>query len=147
MQKHTNTIALVGRLLLGAVFTVFGLNGFLHFMPTPAPSEAGGAFLGALAQTGYMFPLIKGSEVLAGLMLLSGFRAPLALVLLMPVTVNIVLYHLVLDPPGSVVPLILFALNLALAYYYRRNYAPLLQPNQLTKAESGAPSRAEAPSL
>lgn len=127
MEKNAKKIALVGRILLGAAFTVFGLNGFLNFMQPPPPSEAGGALLGAMAQSGYMFPLIKGTETVAGLMLLTGFRAPLALVLLMPIEINIVLFHLALDPSGTGLPLVLLAITLGLAYYYRRSYGPLLR--------------------
>src|SRR5262245_30910283 len=60
-------LATAGRIVLGLVFFVFGLNGFLDFIPPPAePIPAGAmAFAGALLQTGYMFPLIKGTEVVA----------------------------------------------------------------------------------
>ena len=57
----------IARVFLGLAFVVFGLNGFLQFIPMPAPPEKAGAFLGALAATGYMFPLIKGTELFAGL--------------------------------------------------------------------------------
>ncbi|MCA9535998.1 MAG: DoxX family protein, partial [Myxococcales bacterium] len=72
------------RLFLGLAFTVFGLNGFLHFLPMPPMSGEPAAFMGALAATGYMFPLIKGTEVVAGLLLLGNRLVPLALTLLAP---------------------------------------------------------------
>lgn len=118
-------LPLVARIFLGLVFTVFGLNGFLQFMPMPELPPAGGAFLGALVQTGYMFPLIKGTEVVAGLLLLFGRFVPLALTLLAPVTVNILLFHLVLAPPPAM-PLLIIAAQLYLAYSYRQVFAPML---------------------
>ena len=96
IKKHLPTAS---RLLLGAAFFVFGMDGFLHFMPSPEGiTDAGGAFMGALAAAGYMFPLIKGTELLAGALLLANRSVPLALVLLAPVLVNIVLFHVFLMP-------------------------------------------------
>ena len=58
-------LALVARIILGLIFFIFGLNGFFHFIPVPPMPEAAGAFMGALAKTGYMIPLIKIFEILA----------------------------------------------------------------------------------
>lgn len=116
------------RIFLGLIFFVFGLNGFLHFLPNPPLPDAAGAFMGALAKTGYMFPLIKGTEVLAGLLLLSGRLVPLGLLLLAPVIVNIVAFHFVLAPPNPVTFLVL-ALPLYLAWVYRNNFKGVLEVN------------------
>ena len=83
-------------------------------------------FVGALMQTGYMFPLIKGTEVLAGALLLANRFVPLALVLLAPVVVNIVAFHLFLDPSSLATALVVLALEIYLAWSYRRAYSPLL---------------------
>jgi hypothetical protein len=115
------------RLLLGAAFTVFGLNGFLHFIPMPAPSGLAAVFMGGLGATGYMFPLIKGTEVVAGLLLLSNRFVPLALTILAPVVVNIVAFHAFLEPAGLALPLVLTALGIYLAYTERAVFAPVLQ--------------------
>lgn len=123
MARHLPTAA---RILLGLSFFVFGLNGFLSFLPMPPPPPAAGAFFGALAATGYMLPLIKGTEVLAGALLLSNRFVPLALTLLAPVLVNIVLFHFVLAPP-SVLVFVLLALELGLAYAYRDSFRGVLQ--------------------
>jgi uncharacterized membrane protein YphA (DoxX/SURF4 family) len=114
------------RLLLGLIFFVFGLNGFLGFLPhPPAPPEAA-AFGGALAATGYMLPLIKGTEVVTGLLLLSNRFVPLALVVLAPVVVNIVAFHAVLAPGSIAITLVVLALELALAYAYRASFRSVL---------------------
>lgn len=113
------------RLFLGLTFSVFGLNGFLHFLPAPEVPVTAGQFLGGLAATGYMFPLIKGVEVAGGVLLLSNRFVPLALTLLAPITVNILLFHAVLAP-GLALPIALITAQLFLAYAYRERFAPML---------------------
>lgn len=119
----------IARYLLGLLFFVFGLNGFLNFMPMPPPPEGpAGAFMGGLAAAGYMFPLIKGTEVVAGALLLAGRSVPLALVLLAPVIVNIVLFHLFLMPGGYGLLTLIVGLELYLAWAYRRSFVGVLNP-------------------
>lgn len=121
-MKNTKLI-LGARILLGLIFTIFGLNGFLGFMPMPPMPESAGAFLGALAATGYMFPLIKGFEVLSGLMLLSGFQVPLALLFLAPISINIFLFHFILTGPSTAgLGALILALIGILAYGYWERY-------------------------
>lgn len=119
-------IPTVARVLLGLVFLVFGLNGFLQFMPQPPMPEKAGAFLGGLAASGYLFPLLKSVEVAAGALLLSNRFVPLALALLAPVLVNIVAFHVVLAPGGLGIALVLLGLELYLAWAYRDAYKPML---------------------
>ncbi len=118
----------IARTLLGLIFFVFGLNGFLNFLPAPPLPEPAGAFMGALAATGYMFPLIKGTEIVAGALLLGGRFVPLALLLLAPIIVNITFFHLVLAPGLGMVVLLL-ALEGYLAWSYRDAFARVLQVN------------------
>ena len=115
------------RVLLGLVFFIFGLNGFLHFMPNPPPTPPAGAFFGALIATGYMFMLIFGTQVLGGALLLLNVAVPFALVILAPVIVNIIGFHLYLSPvPAQLtIALIVAALELFLVFYYRAAFAPL----------------------
>ena len=93
-------LILIARLLLGVIFFVFGLNGFLEFMAEPEMSEDAGAFITALQDSGYLFALLKVMEVLCGALLLAGLFVPLALVLLAPIIVNIALFHIFLEPVG-----------------------------------------------
>jgi uncharacterized membrane protein YphA (DoxX/SURF4 family) len=113
------------RVLLGLIFFVFGLNGFLHFLPQPPLPDRAGAFLGGLMAAPYMFPLIKGTEVVAGLLLLSNRFVPLALALLAPIVVNIVLFHTALTPPNPLAFVVL-AGEVFLAWAYRDAYRPML---------------------
>ena len=126
MTRTQYKVKTAARLLLGAVFTVFGLNGFLHFLPAPPPSGLAAVFVGGLAASGYMFPLIKGTEVVVGLLLLSNRFVPLALTILAPVVVNILAFHLFLAPAGLALPLIVTALGIYLATTERATFAPLL---------------------
>jgi uncharacterized membrane protein YphA (DoxX/SURF4 family) len=134
----------VARTLLGLVFLVFGLNGFLHFLPMPPVPARAGEFLGALAASGYMFPLIKGTEVVAGALLLSGRLVPLALVLLAPVIVNIVAYHLALAPGGYGLLALIVGLEAYLAWAYRDSFAGVLNPSARPVQAEPAPQLARA---
>ncbi|MFZ6185670.1 DoxX family protein [Nannocystis pusilla] len=135
----------VARSLLGLLFLVFGLNGFLHFLPMPPHPGRAGEFLGALAASGYMFPLIKGTEVVGGALLLSGRLVPLALILLAPVIVNIVAFHLALEPGGYGMLAFIVGLEVYLAWAYRDSFAGVLNPNARPVAgEHAAPQLARA---
>lgn len=125
----TRVLPFAARTLLGLIFLVIGLNGFLHFMPNPPVPPRAGEFMGALAAAGYMFPLIKGTEVVAAAMLLSGKLVPLALVLLAPVIVNIAAFHLFLAPSGFGMVATIVGLELFLAWAYRDSFAPVLRVN------------------
>jgi len=103
----------------------------------PAPPEKAGAFLGALAAAGYMFPLIKVTEIVAGLAILSGRFVPLALTVLAPVMVNILAYHGALDPAGLALPVVLTAVGLYLAYAYRGAFKGVLEANAKPTAAEG----------
>ncbi|MBX9766822.1 MAG: DoxX family membrane protein [Bdellovibrionales bacterium] len=122
-------VELVCRLLLGLMFFVFGLNGFFNFIPAPPPEGPGGEFIGALIATGYMFPMIKGFEVISGAMLLAGRMVPLALLFLAPITVNIFMFHLVLDKPipGVIMPLFMAGMMIVLARKHWDVFAPLFK--------------------
>ena len=122
MQKAV----LVARILLGLIFVVFSANYVLKFIPIQA-NEAGGAFLGALGATGYMWPLIKIVEFVSGALLLAGAYVPLALVLLAPVVVNIVCYHVFLDTAGMPLTILILVLQVFLAWSYRDSFKGVLE--------------------
>jgi putative oxidoreductase len=89
-------IFVIARVLLGLVFTVFGLNAFLHFFPTPPVPGLAGQFMGALLGSHY-YVIAFGTELIGGALLLSNRYVPLALTLLGPVIVNILSFHMFLD--------------------------------------------------
>jgi uncharacterized membrane protein YphA (DoxX/SURF4 family) len=117
-------VTIVLRSLLGLIFVVFGLNGFLHFLHPPLPPAAA-QFFGALAATGYMVPLIFTAQVVGGALLLTGTMVPFALVILAPVIVNIVCFHLYLAPSGLPVAIVVAAIAAFLAWQHRAAFAPL----------------------
>lgn len=118
----------VARVILGLAFLVFGLNGFFQFLPRPSapPPEAAMAFFGALLKSGYMMPLVKGTEVVGGALLLSNRFVPLALALLAPVVVNVVAFHAFLAPSGGAPAFVVLALEVYLAWSYRHAFRPML---------------------
>ena len=97
--------ALLARIVLGLIFLVMGLNGFLNFIPGPLPSGPAGQFLSLLTESHYV-PIISALQVAGGVLLLVNRYVPLALVLLGPVIVNIFLFHLLMAPFG--LPLAIF---------------------------------------
>ena len=71
------TATLIARILLGLMFVVFGLNGFLHFIPMPPPPKGpAGEFAGALFSTGYL-NVVMALQLVGGLLVLSGRFLPL----------------------------------------------------------------------
>ena len=122
---------MVSRVLLGLLFTVFGLNGFLHFIKMAPPAgQLAGQYMGALFLSHYLVVVFL-LQVIGGVLLLVNRYVPLALTLLGPVLVNIVLFHSTMAPEG--LPLALFATLLWLVVFagVRKAFSGLL----LAKAE------------
>lgn len=115
------------RLLLGLIFFVFGLNGFFNFLPAPQLSPEAQTFMGGLFSSGYFFPVLKGTEVIAGLALLSGYFVPLALVVLAPITLQIFLFHAFLAPHAMYLQALMILIHLSLGYLYRDSYREILR--------------------
>lgn len=113
---------LIARVLLGLLFLVFGLNGFLHFIPMPPPTGLAAQYMGALYVSHYL-AVIFLVQVIGGALLLANRFVPLALILLGPVLVNILLFHSFMAPAG--LPLALFTTVLwGLVFYgVRRAFA------------------------
>lgn len=116
--------ALVARILLGLVFVVFGLNGFLNFIKGPLPSGVAGQFLGALMQSHFVL-LISAVELAGGALLLANRYVPLGLVLLGPVIVNIFFYHLLMDRSGLVIAIVVIILWGLVALRHRQSFSSL----------------------
>ena len=117
------------RSLVGLLF-VFASVTFLFGLITPPPMPDGSlkSFNEGLAASGYFFTLLKITELVCGLLLLSGWFVPLALVILSPIVINILMVHTFLDRTGLPVAIFLVAAFIFMAYYYRKAFAPLLTP-------------------
>jgi putative oxidoreductase len=115
---------MIAKILLGVAFLVFGLNGFLNFLPIPpVEGKNAQAFLGALVGSGFL-KVVKFLEIAGGFMVLSGRLAPLGLLLLGPIVVCIALFDITMDPKGIPVIVVLGALSLFVAYKHKEVFAP-----------------------
>ena len=112
-----NTVAMIARYLLGLAMLVFGANKFFNFMPAPELPEAAGAFMGALVNSGYILPTLGVIYILAGLLLVINKSVPFALIILVPVSFNIVAFHLKFAPEGILFAAVIAVLNLFLMYH------------------------------
>ncbi len=118
-------LTLVLRILLGIILVIFGANKFFNFMPMPPMEGDAATFMGGLGVSGYMFPLLGVMEILIGLLLLLKKWVPFALVLLAPLAVNMVLFHVAMDPAGIGAAALVFVLNAVLMYASKDKYKEL----------------------
>ena len=115
------------RVLLGLMFLVFGLNGFLNFIPAPKdmPQEIMNV-IGALMKAGYM-TVVSGAEVLVAVLLLTNRFVPLALALLAPIVVGIITYHVAMQPATIGPGIVVLLMELYLAWAYRGAFRSMLR--------------------
>lgn len=114
-------VVLIGRLLLGLIFVVFGLNGFLNFLNMgPPPTGLAGQFISALFLSHYYW-VVAALQIVGGVLLLVNRFVPLALVLLGPVIVNIICYHVFLNPSGAALAVVATILWF-IVFYGKRQY-------------------------
>ena len=85
-------------------------------MPAEMPEKMG-ALMAGLGASGYFFPFLKATEVVCGALLLLGVYVPLALVILAPIVLNIMAVHLILDPSGAPMAIVLAALMIYLSFF------------------------------
>jgi len=116
-------VTLIARLLLGLIVVVFGLNGFLNFLNMgPLPSGFAGQFIIALAASHYLW-VIAGLQVVGGVLLLVNRFVPLVLVLLGPIIVNILLYHVFLNRSGAQLAILVTILWFIVFYGHRQYFS------------------------
>ena len=116
--------ALIARILLGLIFLVFGLNGFFHFIPAQLPGGDAGTFLGVFLKSGFWVPT-SVCQVVGGALLLAGRFVPLGLVLLGPILVNILTFHLTLLRQGIAVGIVATILWFIVFAAYRKYFISL----------------------
>jgi uncharacterized membrane protein YphA (DoxX/SURF4 family) len=129
-------LPLIARILLGLVFVASGVMAFAtKFAIPPNLPENLAAFSKGLAASTYFMPLLKGTEALCGLLLLSGAFVPLALVVLAPIILNITLTNIFLVPSGVPLAAVLIFLEIYLAFFaspYKNVIRPLFRSNKKT---------------
>lgn len=118
--RHIPTIV---RILLGLMFFVFGLNGFLNFMPAPKDIMT---VMGAMVNAGYM-TVVSAAEVIVAVMLLANRFVPLALALLAPIVVGIITFHVAMAPQTIGPGIVVMVMELYLAWAYRSAFRPMLR--------------------
>jgi uncharacterized membrane protein YphA (DoxX/SURF4 family) len=120
-------VGIIVRVLLGAAFVFFGVT-ILHpfFKPPSGPTGLAADFAGALMKSHYMY-VVGVLQVLGGLLLLTGRFAPLGLTLLGPVVVNILLFHIFLEPTGLPMAIVFSVLTLIVLWNYRAAFAGILK--------------------
>ena len=121
-------LTIIVRSLLGLMFVVFGSNILHPFIPMPPPPEGpAGDFTKAMFVSHYLY-VVGALQLLGGALLLIGKFVPLGLSLLGPVIVNILLFHIFLEPKGLPMALVVSALALFLLWSYRKAFAGLVKP-------------------
>ena len=119
-------VMIIVRTLMGLLFVFGSVVYFLNLFPPPPMEGAMKSFNEGLAASGYFFTLLKITELVCGILLLTGRFVPLALVILAPIIINIFFVHLMLDRSGLPVAIFLIIAELFLAYWYRDAFKALL---------------------
>jgi len=120
-----SNFAKILRIILGIGLIIFGLNKFFAFMPIPELPADASSFMSSLKATGYVLPVLGFLEVVIGLMLVVNKAVAFALLLLAPISVNILLFHLFLDLPGLAGAIVIAIINIVLIYKHWKVYRPL----------------------
>src|SRR5882757_1933451 len=114
-----NIASIIARFLFALVFIVFGLNGFLHFLPMKPPSsETAMQYFTVMSASHYLW-FVFGLQLIAGALFLFRRTVPLALTLAGPLIVNILLFHVLMDPAGIVPGLVVTALWFVIFWQFR----------------------------
>lgn len=116
---------LIARILLGLVFVVFGLNGFLQFIHMPMPTGVAGQFMQAMFVS-HFYVVVFAVQIIGGALLLSGYYVPLGLTLIGPLLVNILTFHATMAPAGLPFALIYAVLWFIVVAGYRQAFAGIL---------------------
>lgn len=114
------------RVLLGIILIAFGINKIYSFIPLPQPSPEAARFMESLADTGYILTVVAIFEIIIGLLLLLRLWVPFVLLLLVPLSLNILLFHIFMDIPAIGTAILVVILNGILLYKHRLKYKPLL---------------------
>ena len=127
------TVSTIARYLAGVIFLVFGLNGFLNFIPMPPPEGVARQFLGAQYASHYLW-VIFAFQVIAGVLLLVNRYVPLAVAVLAPVIVNILSFHALMAPSGLPLALVVAVLWGVIFVDVRPAFAGLFQSRLQARA-------------
>lgn len=119
MKMKQGLSVVITRTILGAMLLFFGMNDWHQLMGKPELSIEALNFINSLKQTGYLYDIIKFTEFLAAFCLVGGFFVPLATLMIFPILLNILLFHLFLDPQGLIIAIIMFTSGVYILWSYR----------------------------
>jgi putative oxidoreductase len=123
---------IVVRILLGLLYVMSSIVVLFNLVKAPEPTGATKTFMEGMMATKYLLPFVKITELVCGLLLISGRFVPLATVMIFPITINIFLFHIFVAPEGVITGVVVLAMNLFLAYACRKNYTTLLASRIIT---------------
>lgn len=126
--------SIVARYLLGLMFTVIGLNGFLHFIPQPPPANPLAIQFLVAVTASHFAAFFFAVQVLGGLLLLFGFYVPLALTLLAAELYNILAFHITLVPNTAAPALVACVLWVLVFLQYRESFKGIFSAKPSTYA-------------
>lgn len=122
------TATTIIRILLGLILVIFPVNALFIKAFKPKMVERAQLVMDTFRDTGYLLPFIQGTELVVGILLLTGYFIPLALLVLLPISLNILLFHIFLSPPVLGPGLFIFLMNLFLLWIHRAEFMNLLNP-------------------
>jgi uncharacterized membrane protein YphA (DoxX/SURF4 family) len=111
---------------MGLMFAFASIAYFFKLVPQPELTGDIKTFMEGIEASLYLMTTVKIFELLCAIAFLSGRFVPLAAVVIFPINLNILLFHLFLDPSSLMIAVLLMVGNLFLAYYYRDKYKPML---------------------
>ena len=119
-------VSVIARYLLGLMFTVFGLNGFLNFIHQPPPTNPLAIQFFVAISASHFAAFFFAAQLIAGLLLLSGLFVPLALTVLAAELYNILAFHLTLAPASIPPALVTCVLWVLVFLQYRNSFNGIL---------------------
>lgn len=120
-------VSILARYPLGLIFTVFGLNGFLHFIHQPPPANPLAMQFLIAVSASHFAAFFFALQVFGGVLLLSGYFGPLALTVLAAELYNILAFHLTMAPASIAPALVASVLWVLVFLQYRESFRSIFE--------------------
>src|SRR5246127_1983588 len=131
-EETMKITSIVARYLLGLMFTVFGLNGFLDFIHQPPPTNPLAIQFFVSVSESHFAAFFFAIQLLGGLLLLLGYFVPLALTALAAELYNILAFHLTLAPASIAPALVASVLWVLVFLQYRESFKGIFSAKPAT---------------
>src|ERR1700730_3631088 len=138
-ENKMKIASIIARYLLGLIFLVFGLNGFLNFLHMPGPTGVAAQFFGAIFVS-HFYVVIFLLQIVPALLLLANRYVPLALTILGPLIFNIVCIHAFMAPAGLPLAVVVTVLWVLVAYSVRSAFSGILAAGVVKGEDQNAQS-------